>query len=211
MYVNKVLRQYGLPSTMDLLDVSYTKAQWRGMYVQAVDWYWKDKILAEAAEKSSLKYMNTQKYSIWQAQLVWCDAGHDIMSVQKAGWKARLMTGTYMLQATRARFNQHQVDPACLLCCKEPENVEHFLLRCESLTQVHKIYQSLQKSVGVGHFDIIKSHDTVLTTAILDCTTLIDDVREPVMDIVLHEIESTARGLCFALHMKRTAVLSQSN
>ena len=140
----------------------------------------------------------------------------NIMSVQKAGWKARLMTGTYMLQATRARFNQHQVDPTCLLCCKEPENVEHFLLRCESLTQVrnqflHKIYQSLQKSVGVGHFDIIKSNDTVLSTTILDCTTLIDVVGEPVMDNVLHEIESTARGLCFALHMKRTALLSQSN
>ena len=160
--------------------------------------------------------MNTQKYSIGQAQLVWCDAGHDIMSVQKAGWKARLMTGSYMLQATRARFNQHQVDPTCLLCCKEPENVEHFLLRCESLTQVrdqflHKIYQSLQKSVGVGHFDIIKSNDTVLTSTILDCTTLIDVVGEPVMDNVLHEIESTARGLCFTLHMKRTALLSQSN
>ena len=160
MYVNKVLRQYGLPSTMDLLDASYTKAQWRGMYVQAVDRYWTDKILAEAAEKSSLKYMNKHKYSIGQAQLL--------------------------------------------------------LLRCESLTQVrdqflHKIYQSLQKSVGVGPFDIIKSNDTVLTTTILDCTTLIDDVREPVMDNVLHEIESTARGLCFALHMKHTALLSQSN
>ena len=102
--VNKVLRQCGLPSTMDLLDVSYTKAQWRDMYVQAVDRYWTGKILAEAAEKSSLKSMNTQKYSIGQVQLVWCDAGHDIMSVQKAGWKARLMTGTYMLQATRARL-----------------------------------------------------------------------------------------------------------
>ena len=36
------------------------------------------------------------------------------------------MSGTHMLQATRARFNQHQVDPTCLLCCKEPENAEHF-------------------------------------------------------------------------------------
>ena len=117
--------------------------------VTAVDRYWTDKILAVAAEKSSLKCMNTQKYSIGQVQLVLCDAGHDIMSVQKAGWKARLMTGTYMLQATRARFNQHQMDPTCLLCCKEPENVEHFLLGCESLNQVRnqfldKIYQSLQ-------------------------------------------------------------------
>ena len=94
LYVNKVFRQYGLPSTMDLLDVSYTKAHWRDMYVQAVDRYWTDKILAEVAEKSSLKCINTQKYSIGQVQLVWCDAGHDIMSIQKAGWKARLMTGT---------------------------------------------------------------------------------------------------------------------
>ena len=39
VWVNKVLRQYGLPSTMDLIGVSYTKAQWRGMYVQAVDRY----------------------------------------------------------------------------------------------------------------------------------------------------------------------------
>ena len=74
---------------------------------------------------------------------------------------------------------------------------------------LHKIYQSVQKSVGVGHFDIIKSNDIVLTTTILDCTTLIDVVGEPVMDNVLHEIESTARGLCFALHMKRKALLSQ--
>ena len=106
------------------------------------------------------------------------------MSVQKAGWKARLMSGTYMLHATRARFNQYQVDPTCLCCCKEPENVEHFMLRCESLTLIRnpflgKIYKSLQKYVGVGHFNRIKSNATVLTTTILDCTPLIDDVREP--------------------------------
>ena len=70
---------------MDLFGVSYTMAQWMGMYVQAVDKYWTDKILAEAAEKTSLKCMNTQKYSIGQVQLVWYDAGFDIMSVQKAG------------------------------------------------------------------------------------------------------------------------------
>ena len=129
--------------------------------VQAVDKHWTDKILAEAAEKTSLKSMNTQ-YSIGQVQLVWCYAGFDIMLVQKVGWKARLMSDTYimyMLQVTRAKFNQHQVDSMCLLCCKEP--VEHFLLRCESLTQVRqpfldKINQSLQKSVGVGHFNRIR-------------------------------------------------------
>ena len=49
----------------------------------------------------------------------------------------------------------------------------------------------------------IMLNNTELTATILDCTMLINDVREPVLDTFLHEIESTARGLCFALHLKR--------
>ena len=52
---NTVLMQYGLPSTVDLLGVSYTKTQWRSMYVQAVDKYSADKILVEAAEKTFIE------------------------------------------------------------------------------------------------------------------------------------------------------------
>ena len=93
--------------------------------------------------------------------------------------------------------------------------MEHFLLRCETLTQLRqpfldKIYQSLQKSVGVGHLNRIRLNDTELTATILDSTTLIDGVRLPVLDTFLHEVESSARVLCFALHLKRTALLSQS-
>ena len=126
------------------------------------------------------------------------------------------MSGTYMLQATRARFNQNQVGPTCLIYCKEPENVEHFLLRCEELTQIKqpfldKIYQSLQKTVGMGNSNRIRLNDTDLTATILDCTRMVDDVRKPVLDIFLYEVESTARGLFFALHLKSSALLSQSN
>ena len=42
----------------------------------------------------------TLQYSIGPVHLVWRDAGFDIMSVQKADWKARLVSGIYMLQAT---------------------------------------------------------------------------------------------------------------
>ena len=96
--------------------------------------------------------------------------------------------------------------------CYGVENLkflEHFLLRCESLTQVRqplldKIYQSFQNRVCVGHFNSIRLNDTELTATIRDCTTLIDDVWEAVLDTFLHEIESTARGLGFTLHLKLT-------
>ena len=149
VYVNKVLEQYGLPSTVDLLDAGYAKAQWNSLYEQAVNEYWSEKNLEEAVGETSMRFMNVQNYPIGLAHLVWRDAGYDIMSVQRAGWKARLMSGTYMLQATRARFNQFEVDPTCLLCFKEPENIEHFLLRCESLNKIRqpfldKIYKLIQ-------------------------------------------------------------------
>ena len=150
------------------------------------------------------------------AHLVWRDAGYDIMSVQRAGWKARLMSGTYMLQATRARFNQFEVDPTCLLCCKEPENIEHFLLRCESLNKIRqpfldKIYKFIQNSLGVAKLNDFKINDTEFTAILLDCTVLIDPNSALPLEAFLHEMETSSRGLCYALHMKRTSLLSQSN
>ena len=216
VYVNKVLEQYGLPSTLDLLDAGYAKAQWKSLYEQAVNEYWSDKILEEAMGKTSMRFMNVQNYPIGLAHLVWRDAGYDIMSVQRAGWKARLMSGTYMLQATRARFNQFEVDPTCLLCFKEPENIEHFLLRCESLNKIRqpfldKIYKLIQNSLGVAKLNDFKINDTEFTAILLDCTVLIDPNSVLLLEAFLHEMETFSRGLCYALHMKRTSLLSQSN
>ena len=40
VYVNNVLEQYGLPSTMELFDAGCAKAQWKSLYEQAVNGYW---------------------------------------------------------------------------------------------------------------------------------------------------------------------------
>ena len=116
------------------------------------------------------------------------------MSIHKAGWKVRLMSGTYMLQATRAKFNQHEVDPLCLLCHKEPENTEHFLLRCESFSGIRqpfldKIIQTfLRNCMDVGQLRKIRADDIKFATLILNCTRLINEFKE-----------STFKGLCFQL------------
>ena len=121
-----------------------------------------------------------------------------------------------MLQATRARFNQFEVDPTCLLCFKEPENIEHFLLRCESLNKIRqpfldKIYKLIQNSLGVAKLNDFKINDTEFTAILLDCTVLIDPNSVLLLEAFLHEMETFSRGLCYALHMKRTSLLSQSN
>ena len=91
------------------------------------------------------------------------------MAIRKAGIKARLMTGTYVLQSNRAKFNQYKVNPTCLLCELEPEDQEHFLLRCQSLSEIRgpfirKTEHILSEYLGyqVQH-EISKDVNTLLT------------------------------------------------
>ena len=65
-----------------------------------------------------------------------------------------------MLQATRAKLNQHDEKPSCLLCPTETEYMytEHFLLRCESLTGTRqpfldKIGKTLWKYIREKQFE----------------------------------------------------------
>ena len=79
-------------------------------------------------------FLNTQNYKIGEVRYLWKNAGFNLMARKKAGSKAKLMTGTYVLQSTRAKFIQYSVDPACLLCCYDTEDMIHFLLKCRSLS-----------------------------------------------------------------------------
>ena len=78
--------------------------------------YWVDKIKLEASEKLSLKFLNNQNYKIAEVHYLWKNAGFTLMAIKKAGFKAKLITGTYVLQSNRFKFNQYSVDPTCLLC-----------------------------------------------------------------------------------------------
>ena len=92
--------------------------------------YWVEKIKLKASEKSSLKFLNTQNYKIGEVHYLWKNAGFNLMAIKKAGFKAKLMTGTYVLQSDCAKFNQYTVDPTCLLCGGDAEDMIHFLLKC---------------------------------------------------------------------------------
>ena len=69
--------------TVAQIKCTYTKARWKNLFEQAISEYWLEKVITESASKSSLKFMIR-----WKSHLVWHDAGFDIMSVHKAGWKS---------------------------------------------------------------------------------------------------------------------------
>ena len=100
-------------NTLDLLNSELTKASWKQAIDEHINTYWVNKIKLEASDKSSLRFLNTENYEIGEVHCVWKNAGFNPMAIKKAGIKARLMTGTYVLQSVRAKFNQYSVDPTC--------------------------------------------------------------------------------------------------
>jgi hypothetical protein len=50
--------------------------------------------------------------------------------------KAKLITGTYTLQANRAKFNQHSVSSTFLLCKSDSEDRIHLVLHCTTYTHI---------------------------------------------------------------------------
>ena len=128
------------------------------------------------------------------------------MAIKKAGIKARLMTGTYVLQSVRAKFNQYSVDPTCLLCGENPEDHGHFLLRCRFIKTIKSV---LSQYLGDEVQQCICRNSEVLVALILDCTAVESNLRETQREDFLSKFESVARGLCYALYCKRTRLLKE--
>ena len=177
--------------------------------------YWVDKIKLEASEKSPLKFMNTQNYKIGEVHYLWENAGFNLMAIKKAGFKAKLMTGTYFLQSNRAKFNQYSVDPTCLLCGDATEDIIHFLFKCRCLLEPRDQFMEKISSILIeykGTKEQKKFLKTDLVAAlILDCTAINLKASETRREDFLHKFESVSRGLCFALHCRRFSLLNNMN
>ena len=91
--------------------------------------HWQFKLIEEVEEKSSLKYLDTS-YFIKEKKIrhhnVWNLKNESSHTVKKAVVKAQLLTGTFILQSSRAKFNS-LVSSICPLCHNGEEDVVHFI------------------------------------------------------------------------------------
>jgi hypothetical protein len=101
--------------------------------------YWSSK-WKKATTLCSLHYMSLSNCGPGKPTLLRTSIKDDPMDVKRATIKARILTGTYTLQANKAKVNQNTVDPTCRACQREPEDRSHFLLRCSALSDIRQPY-----------------------------------------------------------------------
>ena len=88
---------------------------WKSLIKKQIDSYVENEWGQDS--KVSLPCLNVQSLKVGQKNQVWKSIPHsDVRAVKRACPKLRLLTGTYILQENRAKFNQYAVRDCCLLC-----------------------------------------------------------------------------------------------
>ena len=114
------------------------KLAWKKLTRQAVSSHWTQSLMREAQTKSTLENCNLSSMAVGSTHIVWEATSNNVHDIRRSIPKVRMMTGVYMLQTTKARFNQYEVEPTCPLCRLEPEDLSHMLLCCPALADTRE-------------------------------------------------------------------------
>ena len=188
--------------------------RWKDQVKTAIDTFVQSQWLSE--RKKSLQYLNVESLQVGKTHQAWESLPNDAVAVKRSISKLRLLTGSYILQENRARFNQHNVDATCTLCGVEHESRLHFLVECSRLQPVrHKhilnLKSILQLENSKSKVELYTSDLEKLTQIILDCSVYgARGLLNLSVDSIAN-IERTSRNLCYDLHKNRNEILGLKN
>ena len=217
--VKNILHKYDLPCPEFLLKNIRNIKQveyWKIKCKQGIAEFWNNNTKREISEKSTLKYLQLQENPSKVPHQVWAGSKHSPFASQKAIVKAKLLTGTLRLQANRAKFNSHEVDPTCKLCKGGPENEQHFVLECPALEEKRKPYKEKTKYTLEQVFSQEQSNEIInssekLLQLYLDCTTMFDKHNRKKYNHSVTTFENLGRDLLYTLHCHRAIILRPSS
>ena len=208
--VRNILDLYSLPTAYSVVETAPTREQWKKCVKSGIHQYTETLWREDIESKSTLRYLNPDSVKVGRVHQVYAYVNNSTFDIRRAEMKARLLTGTYTLQATRARFNQFCVNPQCPLCKQEPENRVHFLVICQTLKDIRFPYIKKIRDL----FGCSRNIDHVLRNPEL-CTQLLLDSSHPSvalhLDITERQteiLELRSRELIYELHLNRARLLN---
>ena len=210
--VERTLQKYDLPSTHVIMEQTPSKGSWKRSLKEKISNYW-NQVTAEAASgQSTVRFLTPDSLDVRSPSLLWNSAISSHRDTEKAFVKAKLLTGTYRLQAHEAKFNKGYAGmvASCHLCKLETEDRAHFLLRCPSLSSHREIHLLLMKSClsdermswddlpAEDQLGVLLDGNHLASHTPLSCRSRMN---------VVSRAEKIARDWVFDLHLKRWKLL----
>ena len=216
-----IAQKYGVEALVVQALYSFMKIQeWKKSIGDAVFYFWQQSIKEQARQSSSLKYMDIKKVTILRASHIWPIKGDSRLRTA-ASYRSKMVTGSYILQSNRARFNQTETDPSCPMCGYKCEDMPHFITECSALEEVRQSILPKLLLLYEKH-EISKDRDQ-LTIKILNCGPDIETstctrkkdhkkykilLKNPCPCVKKANLASL---LCLKLHNKRNDLLYEKN
>lgn len=206
--VRKFFWRYNLGSIEDFVNDPPSKPAWRTTIYKAINTYYSLNIQSQVSLYSSLTFLRKDVFSPGKL-LPMLAVEYSARESNRLRTKIRLLTGTYPLQSTRLKYNQHDIDPTCQLCNTEAETVLHFVLTCPALDSVRTAVLAdvaLQwDTIGGSSFRNL-STDTKLQAIINGWPLLVQRVKSH-SNPEYHEFERHCGRLLYSLDQARLFML----
>ena len=208
-HIQSILDRYDLPSVFDLLNCPPTKEAWKSTLNHKINdmvqKFWRSDI----ESKSSTKYLNPNVLCVGSSHHIWSTVRNNIHDSRRAQIKCKLLTGTYILQANRAAFNQYAINPTCKLCNTAPETRQHFVGECAFFKEERKLYIEKLKTSPILSDQYIQSlcNPEFLTQLTLDAT-VIPGLKECDSE-GLGSLELCTREYIHKIHVRRIVALKR--
>ncbi|CAG2193840.1 unnamed protein product [Mytilus edulis] len=169
-----LLAKYNLPDIFDKNIPIPSKLSWKKLVKTEISSFWTLGLKEEAHQISSLKFLNLNFGNANSTHPVWDSVEQNLIEIRKASTKVRMLTGTYMVQADKHKFSQYTIDPTCLLCHREIEDILHVLTQCPVLCNERKEYftpikQLVTENSPPGTWELLFNNKLAVTQLVLDC------------------------------------------
>ncbi|CAC5365528.1 unnamed protein product [Mytilus coruscus] len=206
--IQENLEFYKLPDIDSLLLEQPSKLAFKYQCKCAIQKTWTNLLKAEIDNKSTLKYINANVLAIGTPRTLWKSLRSMVSEVKMGITKARMLTGTFMTQATRYKFKIENVDHICQLCAIYSEDIKHILLECPALHSVRQLYYSRLKVevirlIGEKKWLELFGNQESILLLILDCSNFSENVNTEQITV----ITKISTELCHQLYIKRLKLL----
>ncbi|VDI49941.1 Hypothetical predicted protein [Mytilus galloprovincialis] len=141
----------------------------------AIQKTWTNILVAESVKKSTLKYINTKDLAVGKPHIIWKSLRSMVSEVKMGITKARMLTGTFMTQVIKHKYNIEHSDQICKLCTIYSEDLMHIILDCPALFSTRQIYYNRLKIevinvIGESKWSELFGNKDAILLLILDCS-----------------------------------------
>ena len=207
-HIQSISAHYGLPSVFELLNDPQAKEAWKCTLNHKIHDMVKASWKSDIECKSSTKYLNANVLNVGSSHHIWSTVGDNIHDSRRAQIKCKLLTGTYILQANRAAFNQYAVKPTCKLCQVAPETRQHFVGECAFFKDDRRIYiEKLSTITSLSHHILKLTDPDFLTQLTLDVSVILNIEKNDSVELGLLELYT--REYIYKIHVRRVVALKK--